>query len=111
MTAAGIAHFTHSRLFESLVPDALGEHRREVNLATGVFQTAGGLSFFVPRLRLVARWSTVALLVPTYPEAVNQVRHPERIAELGIPARLAFVRIPAQTIMLALVWRATRAVD
>jgi uncharacterized membrane protein len=108
ITGAGIGHFTHADLFTRLVPASFGAHRSTINIGTGIFQVASGLSFLSPRLRGVARWSTFALLVPTFPEAVNQVREPDRMRELGIPPRVALARIPAQVLVLALVWWATR---
>lgn len=107
-TGAGIAHFTHAEFFANLVPASLARYRREINWATGVYQTAGGLTFFDVRLRTVARWSSIALLVPTFPEAFRQVREPERLKALGLPPRLAAARIVAQAAVLGLVWWSTQ---
>lgn len=110
-TGAGIAHFTHADFFANVVPAALADHKREINWATGVYQTAGGLTFFDPRLRQVARWSSIALLVPTFPEAFRQVREPERMKSLGLPPRLAAMRIVAQAAVLGVVWWSTQPDD
>lgn len=39
---AGVAHFTNASFFASLVPDALATYRSEINIGTGMYQTAGG---------------------------------------------------------------------
>jgi hypothetical protein len=36
------------------------------------------------------------MLLPTFSEAVNLVRHPERMKALGIPPKLALARIRVQ---------------
>jgi uncharacterized membrane protein len=73
-----------------------------------VYQIAGGLTFFDARLRNVARWSSIALLVPTFPEAFRQVREPERMKALGLPPRVAGARIVAQAAVLGIVWWSTQ---
>jgi uncharacterized membrane protein len=107
-TGAGVAHFTHSSFFAGLVPERLATYRREINLGTGVYQTVGGLGFFFPRGRNLARWSALTLLVSTLPAAVGQVRDPERLRALGVPPQVTPVRVVAQVLMIALVWWATR---
>src|SRR3954453_12116789 len=100
-TAAGLAHFTHASFFAALVPERLAAHRREVNAAAAVYQTLGGLGFFSPRGRNVARWSALTLLVPTLPAAIDQVRHPERMRALGVAPQLTPVRVVAQILGIA----------
>lgn len=107
-TGAGLAHFTHASFFTGLVPDRLGSYRREINTGTGVYQTAGGLAFFSPRRRGLARWSALSVLVPTLPAAIDQVRDPERMRKLGVPPALTPLRVAAQIAMIGLVWWATR---
>lgn len=107
-TGAGVAHFTNASFFTSLVPESLGNYRREINLGTGIYQTAGGLAFFSPRRRNLARWSALSVLVPTLPAAVGQVRDPEGMRKLGVPPQLTPVRVVVQVAMIGLVWWATR---
>jgi uncharacterized membrane protein len=108
---AGLAHFVYADLFTRVVPEALHAYRGTVNVATGIVQTAMGVAFLVPRLRTVARWSTIALLVVTLPAAIDQVVHPEIVESLGLPPALAGVRVLAQLLMIALIWWATRPDD
>jgi len=45
----------------------------------------GGITMFIPRMRAVARWSTLGLLVPTLPTAAGQINHPDLLRNAGIP--------------------------
>ena len=108
VAGAGLAHFTHAEFFSTLVPDALRAHRGVANAATGIIQTAMGVTFFVPRLRVIARWSTIALLGLTLPAAVDQVIHPEAIESVGIRPTTAALRVLVQLLMIALIWWATK---
>lgn len=80
-------------------------------MATGILQTAMGVTFLIPRFRAVARWSTIALLVLTLPAAIDQVIHPEAIESMGLTPMLAALRVLVQSLMIVLVWRATKPVD
>lgn len=107
---AGIAHFTHYEFFNQLVPESLAGYATAINVATGIIQISGAVTLFIPRLKNVARWSNLALLVPTLPAAINQIWHPESLEKLGVPPQLAIVRVFAQLGIIGVVWRATRAV-
>lgn len=78
-TGAGIAHVVKHEFFENLVPDSLARWRKSISAATAVIQFVGGISMFVPRLRVLARWTNLAMLVPTLPAAVAQTRHPDHV--------------------------------
>jgi uncharacterized membrane protein len=106
-TGAGLAHFTNPSFFTSLVPERLVKYRNEINTGTGIYQTAGGLAFFTPKARQLARWSALSILIPTLPAAIQQVREPERMRALGVPPQLTPVRVVVQVLMTALVWWAT----
>ena len=108
VAGAGLAHFTHAEFFITLVPDALDAYRGIVNVATGILQTAMGVTFLVPRLRAVARWSTIVLLGLTLPAAIDQVIHPEAIESVGITPTVAALRVLVQLLMIALIWSATK---
>jgi uncharacterized membrane protein len=64
-----------------------------INWITGVARTVGAITMFVPRLRAVARWTNLGLLVPTLPTAVAQTTQSDRMRELGIPPALVIARI------------------
>ena len=99
---------THRDFFDRLVPSYLAKYRSEVALGTRVLLGVTGASFLIPQLRLLARWSALGVLLPSLPEALNQVRQPERMREAGIPPQAAAARIPVQGLVIAWVLRATR---
>jgi len=107
IAGAGLAHFTYSGFFIQLVPENLSAFRGIINTATAVLMIAMGLSFFVPRLRAVARWSSVVLLVLSLPAAIGQVIHPETIKAVGLTRNIAALRIIVQLVMIILIWWAT----
>ena len=74
--AAGIAHLTHQRFYRSILPLWLLEARREIDVATGTVEIAGGLLLFVPPLRKVARWTNLAVLAPMFPAFIGELRRP-----------------------------------
>ncbi|MGT2477648.1 hypothetical protein [Paraburkholderia terrae] len=100
---AGIVHFTHASVFEDLVPDALKNYRAIVNAVTGVLIFAMGLVFLVPRLRVAARWSAIALLIATLPTTVARVFHP-----VGFAPAVAAVGVFMWLFMIGLIWWATK---
>jgi uncharacterized membrane protein len=107
---AGALHFTHHHAFEQVVPESVAPYRRELSLTTGMLQIVAGVSFFVPRLRTVARWAALAVVLPSFPAAFNQVRHPEPVVQtMRIPPALVPLRIPLQALVAGLVWWATRS--
>ncbi|MGB8390992.1 hypothetical protein [Mycobacterium sp.] len=107
-TGAGIAHIVKHEWFEQLVPEPLSRWRKPISAVTAVIQIVGGISMFVPRLRVIARWANIGLLVPTLPAAADQINHPDVLRKAGIPPALAPVRVAAQIVVAALTWWATR---
>lgn len=107
-TGAGIAHVVKHEFFENLVPDSLARWRKPISAATAVIQFVGGISMFVPRLRVLARWTNLAMLVPTFPAAVAQTRQPDQMRALGVNPKLVIARIPAQLLVATVTWWATR---
>jgi uncharacterized membrane protein len=107
-TGAGVAHILKHEWFEGLVPEPLVRWRKPISAVTAVIQIVGGLSMFAPRLRSVARWTNLAMLVPTLPAAADQIRHPEILRQAGVPPQLAPVRVMVQTLVAVLTWWATQ---
>lgn len=107
---AGVAHFVKRDFFDQLVPESLATYRTPINVVTGILQIVGAVTMFIPRARAVARWTNLALLVPTLPPAVDQIRHPETLRRVGIPPQLAPVRVLAQLLVIAATWWSTRPV-
>lgn len=107
-TGAGAAHIVKHEWFETLVPESLSQWRKQISAVTAVVQLVGGISMFIPRLRIVARWANIGLLLPTLPTAVDQFNHPEVLRKAGIPRALAPVRAVVQALVVGLTWWSTR---
>ncbi len=101
---AGLAHFTNADFFNKLVPASMSENKEIFNIITAILQIGMGIVFWIPRFRLIARWSTIALLVGTLPAAINQVIHPETVESVGLGSSLAAIRVAIQICMIALIW-------
>jgi uncharacterized membrane protein len=100
--------FAKRDFFARLVPSYLTKYQAAVTAVTRALLLVTGISFLIPKLRLVARWGALAILLPSLPEAFNQVRQPDRMREAGVPPQVAVARIPVQGLVIAGVWRATR---
>ena len=87
-TGAGIAHVVKHEWFEQLVPEQFTRWRKPISSVTAVIQFVGGISMFIPRLRAVARWANLAMLVPTLPAAAAQIKHPEVLRKAGVHRHL-----------------------
>ena len=75
---------------------------------TGVLIFVMGATFLVARLRVVARWSAIALLVVTLPTTTRRALHPAPLETPGLPPALAPVGVVVWLLMIILIWRATK---
>jgi uncharacterized membrane protein len=95
-TGAGVAHVIKHEWFEQLAPEPFTRWRKPISAVTAVIQFVGGISMFIPRLRAVARWVNLAMLVPTLPDAA-QIEHPEVLRKAGVPPALTPARVVVQS--------------
>lgn len=107
-TGVSVFHFLKRDFFAKLVPAPLRKYEREVDYATEALMATAGMCFWIPKTSHVARWMTTAILVPTFPSAIGQVRHPEQLEKVGLPPKVAPVRVVAQLGMLTWIWWATK---
>jgi uncharacterized membrane protein len=101
----GVGHFTGPEFFVAIVPPYLPEPLLLV-YASGVAEIAGGVGVLVPRLRRLAGWGLLALLVAVYPANIHMALHPELFPQMT-PAAL-YGRLPFQFLFAAWVWWATK---
>lgn len=104
MLGAGLLHFAAPRVYEPLVPDALGAPRAWV-LGSGAAQVAAGGLLAVPRTRRVGALATFAVLLGVWPANWHSA------LQGGLPvdgllgsATVAWVRVPLQLPLLAWAW-------
>src|SRR5438270_7225809 len=74
MVGAGVMHFVSPDWYVRIVPSWLPAPLALV-LASGFFEIAGGIAILIPRLRRLAKWGLVALLVAVFPANVNMALH------------------------------------
>ncbi len=105
---AGTLHFLVPKRYEAIMPPYIPAHR-EVVLASGVAEVAGGLAVLTPGLEGPARWGLLALLAAVFPANVWMATNPDDIR--GLPAQLPrwtlWARLPLQLAFGALVVKAT----
>ena len=102
---AGSLHFTHTRLYEAIVPSYLPAHR-ELVYASGVAEVAGGIGLLFERTRGPAGWWLLATLAAVFPANLHMALNPDDYPRIS-PAAL-WARLPFQLVFAALVRRAMR---
>jgi uncharacterized membrane protein len=101
---AGVLHFTHTRVYQRIMPPYLPLHREAV-LVSGAAEIAGGVGILVPATRPYARWWLTALLVAVFPANLHMALEPEDFKD--IPRWALWLRLPFQLVFGWAVWRAT----
>lgn len=105
---AGVGHFVAPEFYLAMMPDYLPWHLGLVYLS-GVFEVVGGVAVLVPRVRSLAGWGLIALLVAVFPANLNMALHPEDFPDFE-PWQL-WARLPFQLVFIAWAWWATRPDD
>ena len=100
-TIAGLNHFLNPGPYLGMMPAYLPWHR-ELILASGAAEMAGGLAILVPRLRSAAGWGLIALLVAVFPANLHVALHGWEGVQ--IPAWVLWARLPFQGLFIAWVW-------
>jgi uncharacterized membrane protein len=103
---AGTMHFVIPRQYEAIVPPSLAKWRRELVVASGIAEIAGGMAILPDRTCRAARWWLLATLAAVYPANVHMALHPERFPK--IPRAALWIRLPIQGLFALLTWRGTR---
>jgi uncharacterized membrane protein len=101
----GALHFAIPRQFESFVPARLGRWRRELVVASGIAEIAGGIAVLPDRTRRLARWWLLATLVAVYPANINMAVNSKDFPD--IPAPALWARLPLQFLFARHTWRGT----
>lgn len=103
----GVGHFTGPDAFLPLMPAYLPYHLELVYLS-GVFEIGLGIAVLFPKVRRLAGFGLVALLVAVYPANINMALHPEPFVEQGISLAFIYGRLPFQFLFMAWAVWATR---
>ena len=93
----GLDHFINPDFYLSIMPPAFPLHSEAVYIS-GFFEVLGGVCVLIPRLRKIAGWGLVALLVAVYPANIYMAITPEAFPDLSIS--LLYGRLPLQFIFI-----------
>jgi len=104
--ASGINHFVMPKPYEAIVPDYLPAHR-ELVVASGVAEIAGGAALMAPATRRLGAWWLIATLIAIFPANLHMALHPDRYKKIA-PAAL-YARLPFQLVFIAWVRSAARS--
>jgi uncharacterized membrane protein len=102
---AGTMHFVIPRQYEAIVPASLRDHRKEIVVASGLAELAGGLMIIPHSTRRAARWWLLATLAAVYPANIEMALKPERYKK--IPPAALWARLPLQFVFAWVTWRGT----
>ena len=102
---AGIMHFVIPRQYEAIVPASLQRWRKEIVIASGVAEIAGGVLILPDQTRRAGRWWSLATLGAVYPANIEMALRPDRYPQ--IPRAALWGRLPVQFLFAWLTWRGT----
>ena len=101
----GVMHFVIPRQYEAIVPAALRKWRKELVVASGIAEAAGGVMVLRGSTRRAARWWLLATLAAVYPANIEMALKPERYPK--IPPAALWARLPLQFVFGWVTWRGT----
>jgi uncharacterized membrane protein len=103
---AGTMHFVIPRQYEAIVPPYLARWRKELVVASGIAEIAGGVAILPESTRRGARWWLLATLLAVYPANIHMAVNSQDFPK--IPAAALWARLPVQGLFALLTWRGTR---
>ncbi len=103
---AGTMHFVIPRQYQAIVPPYLARWKKELVVASGVAELAGGVAVLPDATRRRARWWLLATLVAVYPANIHMAVNSKDFP--NIPAAALWARLPVQGLFGLLTWRGTR---
>lgn len=101
----GIAHFTATDFFVSIVPPWVPYPLAAVYIS-GVIEVVLALLILVPAIRPMAGWGLIVLTLAVTPANIHMYMNPEQFPEAP-PEAYAF-RLVVQVVLLCLIWWSTR---
>jgi uncharacterized membrane protein len=103
---AGAMHFVIPRQYQAIVPPYLARWKKELVVASGIAEIAGGVAVLPDATRRGARWWLLATLVAVYPANIHMAVNSKDFP--NIPAAALWARLPVQGLFALLTWRGTR---
>ena len=103
----GVDHFVNPDFYLNIMPDYLPFHSEAVYLS-GFFEILGGIVVLVPKLRALARWGLISLLIAVFPANIYMAMNPNLFPEFSLA--LLYFRLPLQFLFIFWVLKATEMV-
>jgi uncharacterized membrane protein len=103
----GVDHFINPEFYLAIMPPSFPLHAEAVYIS-GFFEILGGVCLLVPRLRKIAGWGLVALLICVYPANIYMALTPEAFPE--IPLSLLYFRLVLQFLFFYWAYSVTRPI-
>jgi uncharacterized membrane protein len=96
---AGANHFISPLFYRELMPPYLPWHL-ELIYASGIAEMVLGVAVLLPRLRRIAAWGLIALLIAVFPANIHAALHGFR----SVPSWILWARLPLQLVLIAWVY-------
>ena len=103
----GVDHFINPDFYLNIMPDYLPFHAEAVHLS-GFFEILGGIVVLIPKLRALARWGLISLLIAVFPANIYMAMNPNLFPEFSL--ELLYFRLPLQFVFIFWVLKATEMV-
>ena len=103
----GVDHFINPDFYLNIMPDYLPFHAEAVYLS-GFFEILGGIVVLIPKLRALARWGLISLLIAVFPANIYMAMNPNLFPEFSL--ELLYFRLPLQFVFIFWVSKATEMV-
>ena len=97
---AGYYHFKNPYPYLEIMPDCL-PFPEFLLYFSGVCEIAGGIGLLIPRLRRLASYGLIALLIAVFPANVNMAVNS---IDFGLPHYLLWWRLPFQLVFILWVY-------
>lgn len=102
---AGVNHFVNPDFYVGIMPPYLPAHLELVHFS-GFFETLGGVGVLIPRVRALAGWGLVLLLIAVFPANLHMSLHTAQFPDM--PAFALHARLPLQLLVIGWAYWATR---
>lgn len=103
--AGGIAHFTKTDFYLSMMPSYLPYHLELVYIS-GVFEILLGALLLVPKYTRFTGFGIIALLLAVFPANLNMYLHAENYSNMSETSLL--IRLPIQLLLIYWAYKYTK---
>ncbi len=100
---AGALHFIRPAAYMQMMPPYLPQPLLLIYVS-GLCELAGGVGLLVARLRRLAGYGLIALLIAVFPANIHMAVNHIPVAGVALPAWLLWLRLPLQALLITWVW-------